>query len=96
MHQIRLSPGLKALIAQHQAENPPPDEEAEEKPDPATVITFGQAEWEIGRWRRLTMREAAEDAPREQARNAVLAVLMGEMTDRDLIEPDPGPLIEDG
>ena len=96
VHQLRLSPSLKALIAAHKEKQPPADED--ERPEAHPVFCFKDPDWEIGRWRRTMMREAAEDAPLDLVREAVLAVLLGDRRDQDelmLNDDDPGSLVED-
>lgn len=90
VHQLRLSPGLKELVADHREDG----EGEAEPPEAVPVVQFGDVDWEIGRWRRTLMREAAEDAPQDEARAAVLTVLMGDQSDSDLDKPDNAEDVE--
>ena len=95
-HQVRLSPSLKALVADYREDHPPAEDE--DRPEVQPVFGFSDLEWEVGRWRRTMMREAVEDVPVDQAREAVLAALLSDRCDRDdllPIEEDPGALVED-
>jgi hypothetical protein len=94
-HQVRLSPSLKALIERHKEDHPPAEED---RPEAHPVFGFTDLEWEVGRWRRIRMREAAEDVPVELAREAVLSALISDHCDHyDLLsaQDDPGSLVED-
>lgn len=95
-HQVRLSPSLKALVADYREDHPPAEDEDRLEAQP--VFGFTDPEWEVGRWRRTMMREAVEDASADQARDAVLAALLSDRCDRDdllPVEEDPGVLVED-
>lgn len=94
VHQLRQSPKFRELVAAYE----PPEGEAEEESEETTVFRFDDPEWTFGKYRRLSMKEAAEEAKAEDAHGAVLDALLSEKTDRDLLgEPDsdPGDLIED-
>lgn len=94
-HQLRLSSRLKALIAAHKEKHPADEYE---RPQAHPVFRFTDPDWEIGRWRRTMMREAAEDASMDLAREAVLAVLLGDRRDQDELmsnEEDPLVLVDD-
>ncbi len=94
VHQLRQSPKFRELVAAYE----PPEGEAEEEPEETTVFRFDDPEWTFGKYRRLAMKEAAEEAKAEDAHGAVLDALLSEKTDRDLLgdpDPDPGDLIED-
>lgn len=94
VHQLRQSPKFRELVAAYE----PPEGEAEEEPEETTVFRFDDPEWTFGKYKRLTMKEAAEEAKAEEAHGAVLDALLSEKTDRDLLgdpDPEPGDLIED-
>lgn len=99
-HQLRMSPAFKALAAAWLEENPP---EAGEEFESEEVFDFGGPEeagvWSHARHKRLLMREKAEKAAAEggiaEAHEAIQGVLVGDRTDTDLIQSDPGPLVED-
>lgn len=96
-HQLRMTPGIRALIEEELArlqEARP----AKEEPKEATIDTIDAAEWQSSaRHRRVKIREAAEARTRREAERAVWAARHGAETDRDLtdlvlIEDDYQPL----
>jgi|TARA_R100000935_G_C2838829_1_gene169812 hypothetical protein len=93
VHQLRQSAKFRLLVAAYE-----PQENEPEEPEESTVFLFDDPEWTFGKYKRLAMKEAAEDCTIEDAYSAVLKVLLSGKTDRDLLDPDdydPGDLLED-
>lgn len=86
VHQLRLSPSLKSLIREYKAQHP-----AEEPDLPAAelIVQFGDDWAARGRYRRVAMREAVEDASdAQEARWAALDALMGDASDAQLLDQE--------
>ena len=85
-HQLRMTPGLRALIAEeiarHKAEQP-----AKEEPKTARLDGIGNEEWmETGRHRRVRIMEGAEARTRREAERQVWKARHGAETDKDLTD----------
>ena len=96
VHQLRQSPAFRKLVAAY--EPPPPKGDPPEEPVETVVFRFGDPEWTYGRHKRILMREAAEDASKDDAHSAVRRVLLGDKIDSDMWRNDEADfdLIEDG
>jgi len=96
VHQLRQSPAFRELVKAYVP--PPPKGDPPEEPVETVVFRFGDPEWTYGRHKRILMREAAEDASKEDAHSEVRRVLLGSRIDADLWRNDEAEfdLIEDG
>lgn len=94
VHQLRQNAKFRELVKAYE----PPEGEAQEEPVETASFPFDDPEWDRGRWRRLRMKEAAEQGRPEDVHRAVVEALWEDATDADLFrdpDPDPGDLIED-
>jgi hypothetical protein len=91
VHQLRQSPAFRELVKAYEEPTPKGDEQ---KPVETVVFRFGDPEWTYGRHKRILMREAAEDASKDDAHGAVRRVLLGSELDSDIWRD--GEVIEDG
>ncbi len=94
VHQLRQSPKFRELVKAYE----PPEGEAQEEPVETASFPFDDPEWDRGRWRRLRMKEAAEQGQPEDVHQAVVEALWDMQTDADLFrdpDPDLGDVIED-
>jgi hypothetical protein len=100
-HQIRLTPGLRALVKEElafleerkQAAIDAGDCPPEPVPHQVSLARIGSGEWEkTGRHRRVMIREAAAARTRKEAEKAVWEARHSAETDSDLLNP---PVIDD-
>ncbi len=95
-HQIRMTPGLRAMVKE-ELERLDAERPVREEPKDVTLDRIERGEWmDTGRRRRVRLLEAAEARTRREAEREVWEVRHGIGTDRDLtdlvvIDDEDGP-----